>query len=48
MIAKGRDYLLGSPHMALIPTVVLVLTIVSINRLGDALRMHLDPRCDSR
>lgn len=48
MIAKGRDYLLGSPHVALIPTAVLVITIVSVNRLGDALRMHLDPRWNTR
>ena len=33
MIAKGRDYLLGSPHVALFPTLALVLTILCINRL---------------
>jgi ABC-type dipeptide/oligopeptide/nickel transport system permease subunit len=44
MIAKGRDYLLGSPHVALVPTCALVLTILCINRLGNALRLHLDPR----
>lgn len=48
MIAKGRDYLLGSPHVAFFPTCALVLTILCINRLGNALRLHLDPRVTSR
>ena len=44
MIANGRDHLLSAPHMALIPTAALIITIISLNRLGEALRMRIDPR----
>jgi len=44
MIAKGRDYLLGSPHIALFPTLALMIAVISFNRLGEALRVYLDPR----
>jgi ABC-type dipeptide/oligopeptide/nickel transport system permease subunit len=48
MIAKGRDYLLASPHLALFPALALTLTLVAVNRLADACRTSLDPRLTTR
>lgn len=48
MIATGREYLGSAPHLALFPTVALVLTILCLNRLGEAIRMRLDPRLKMR
>lgn len=48
MIATGREYLASAPHLALFPIVALVLIIVCLNRLGEAVRMRLDPRLRSR
>jgi peptide/nickel transport system permease protein len=44
MISKGREYLLSFPHIIIFPCVVLGLTMLSINFLGDGLRDALDPR----
>lgn len=38
MIYKGFEYLRSAPHMIVVPSVLLCLTTVSINLLGDALR----------
>ena len=38
MIAAGRDVLEQTPHVAMIPTVVMFLTVLSINVIGDRLR----------
>lgn len=48
MIATGREYLGSAPHLAFFPTVGLVLIIVCLNRLGEALRVHVDPRLKTR
>lgn len=46
MINKGREYFLGYPHMTLFPSIVLALTVLAFNLLGDGLRDALDPRLD--
>lgn len=43
-IAEGREVLGEAPHVALFPALVMFLTILSINILGDALRRKTDVR----
>jgi peptide/nickel transport system permease protein len=42
MIAVGRDVLEQTPHVAMIPTLVMFLTVLSVNVVGDRLRSHND------
>lgn len=44
MLADGREYMRAGWWMAIFPGLALVLTVVSINLLGDWLREYLDPR----
>ena len=44
MIATARNYMFQTPYYVLWPSVVLSVTILGINTLGDALLDHLDPR----
>lgn len=44
MIAQAQPYLAQYPAPAIIPCVVLFLTVFSLNVLGDALRVRLDVR----
>lgn len=44
MIKNGADYMLWSSHMVLVPGVMLLLVVMSINLLGDYLRDHMDVR----
>jgi peptide/nickel transport system permease protein len=44
MLNDGRNHLFDAPHMVVFPSVALVLTVLSFNFLGDALRDWLDPR----
>ncbi|MFC1959654.1 ABC transporter permease [Chloroflexota bacterium] len=44
MITKGREFFRSSPHLALYPSIVLGLTMLAINFMGDGLRDALDPR----
>jgi ABC-type dipeptide/oligopeptide/nickel transport system permease subunit len=37
-------YFLLTPHLALAPGIAIMLTVLSINLVGDALRDELDPR----
>ncbi|PWJ20902.1 ABC transporter permease [Jannaschia seohaensis] len=47
MAAQGRDFLLFAPHIAVIPSVLIFVIVLSANILGDALRDVLDPRLRS-
>lgn len=42
MIAAGRDVLDQSPHVALIPLVVMFLTVLAVNVIGDRVRRPYD------
>ncbi len=42
MIAAGRDVLEQTPHVTMIPTVVMFLTVLSLNVIGDRLRGRYD------
>ncbi|MCL5950993.1 MAG: ABC transporter permease [Chloroflexi bacterium] len=44
MLFDAQDYLELSPHMALFPGLLISLTVLSINYVGDGLRDALDPR----
>ncbi|MBH25864.1 MAG: peptide ABC transporter permease [Myxococcales bacterium] len=44
LLNQGANYFLIAQHMALVPGVAIMLTVLSINFIGDALRDHLDPR----
>jgi peptide/nickel transport system permease protein len=44
MIRDGTAYMLVAPHMVIVPGVVIILIVLSINLLGDRLRDKLDIR----
>ncbi len=43
MLNAGRDHLLGSPHLAIVPGIMIVLVVVSLNLFSDGLHQYLDP-----
>ena len=44
MIATSREFMRESPHMVFIPGLFIMMTVLSLNLIGDALRDALDPR----
>lgn len=48
MVADGQKLLFDAPHVAFFPGLLLVLTVLSVNFIGDGLRDHLDPRLRNR
>jgi len=44
MLSKGRVYLMVAPHVTLYPGLAIVLSVLSLNMIGDGLRDALDPR----
>jgi peptide/nickel transport system permease protein len=44
MLFDAKDYLTSAPHMALFPGLIIFLTVLSINYIGDGLREALDPK----
>src|SRR5215813_615232 len=44
MLNDARNHLFDAPHMIIFPSIALVMTVLSFNFLGDALRDWLDPR----
>lgn len=44
MLADGRDFIRDKMYMVLFPGIAIMLTILSLNLLGDGLRDALDPR----
>jgi peptide/nickel transport system permease protein len=44
MIAEGRRHLEQTSHLALVPSIVMFLTVLSVNFVGDALRSRFDVR----
>ena len=47
MAAQGRDFFLFSPHIAVIPSMLILMIVLAVNVAGDALRDVLDPRLQS-
>ena len=48
MVADGQKLIFDAPYVAFFPGLFLVLTVLSINFIGDGLRDHLDPRLRSQ
>ena len=44
MIGDGVKHILSGPHLAIVPGVMLVLTVLSLNIFGDGVRDAFDPR----
>jgi peptide/nickel transport system permease protein len=44
MLSDGRQYLMVAYHVTIIPGIVILLVVLSLNLLGDGLRDALDPR----
>ena len=44
MLADGRSYLESAWWLATIPGLAILLTVLSVNLVGDWLRDHFDPR----
>ena len=47
MASQGRDFMLFAPHIAVIPSVLIFVIVLTANVAGDALRDVLDPRLRS-
>jgi peptide/nickel transport system permease protein len=43
MLSVGRNYLRDSPHLVIVPGLLILGTVMSLNLIGDALRDALDP-----
>ena len=48
MLASARPYIETAPHLAILPGVLIALSLLGANLLGDALRDRLDPRTAGR
>lgn len=48
MLRTGYQYMERAPWLSLFPGVAIVLTVLSLNLLGDGLRLALDPRLRER
>ena len=44
MLSSGRDYMRGYAYMTMFPGLAIVITVLSLNLLGDGLRDALDPK----
>ncbi|MEY3901106.1 MAG: hypothetical protein RL189_412, partial [Pseudomonadota bacterium] len=47
LLSEARSYLIESPHMAIFPSLSMLSLVLSLNFLGEALRVALDPRQSS-
>ena len=48
MLATGRQFVVLSPHVALLPGLAIFVVVLALNLVGDALRDLLDPRAAMR
>ena len=44
MLSAGKSYILNYPYMCLAPGIVIAITVLSLNLMGDGLRDALDPK----
>ena len=44
VLSEGRSDLRDSPYLVMIPTIVIFLTVLSLNYLGDVVRARFDVR----
>ena len=48
MISQGVKTIINAPHLAIVPGVMLVVTVLSLNVFGDGVRDAIDPRAKIR
>jgi peptide/nickel transport system permease protein len=48
MIQDGTERIVTAPHLTVVPGAMLLLTVLSLNVLGDGVRDALDPRATVR
>jgi peptide/nickel transport system permease protein len=48
MLATGRQFVILSPHVALLPGLAIFVIVLALNVVGDAVRDLLDPRAPAR
>src|ERR1700712_1891316 len=48
MLASGTELVTTSPHLTLVPGIMLILAVLSVNIFGDGLRQAFDPRARIR
>ena len=44
MLSTARNYMTTAPHLVYVPGVLIFLTVLAFNLLGDGLRDTLDPK----
>jgi len=44
MLADSREFILSNPWIVTFPGLAILITVISINLMGDGLRDALDPR----
>lgn len=44
MLSAGRNFIRNYPHMVIFPGVVIMITVLALNMLGDGLRDAMDPK----
>ena len=44
MLSEGKEFIRNLPYLVVFPGICIVLTVLSLNLLGDGLRDALDPR----
>ena len=47
MLTAGRTYMRDYPHLVLFPGIMIAITVLTLNLLGDSLRDALDPKLKS-
>ena len=48
MLATGRQFVVLSPHVVLLPGLAIFVIVFAVNLVGDAVRDALDPRTYAR
>jgi peptide/nickel transport system permease protein len=48
MLASGVDNVAASPHLVLVPGIMLIITVLAVNIFGDGVRQAFDPRARVR
>jgi peptide/nickel transport system permease protein len=48
MIGDGVKHILSGPHLAIVPGLMLVITVLALNVFGDGVRDAFDPRSTVR
>ncbi|MEM3125980.1 MAG: hypothetical protein QW064_06120, partial [Candidatus Caldarchaeum sp.] len=44
MLGGGRTYIFSAPHILIFPGIMIFVTILAFNMVGDGLRAALDPK----